>query len=154
MVTLLRAQSFWMAGIAIAVLLNASPLWAGMKSIAKDNTNIRSGPGFKYKVLYQASRGYPLEVLARQGEWVRVRDWEGAVGWVHTRLLSSVRTAVVLAERANVRSGPGMKNSVRRKVTRGEIYLVMAQQSSWTQIGYYFEKEHIGWIREDLVFGN
>ncbi len=154
MVVLLKRRSFWMILLFLVGCLVASPAWSETKSIGKPNTNVRSGPGLRYKVLYKAPKGYPLQILSRQKAWVKVQDWQGDIGWVHAQMLSDVRTAVVLVERANVRSEPSINSSVLGKVSQGEIYLVMSQSSDWAQIGYYFEKERLGWIREDLVFGN
>jgi uncharacterized protein YgiM (DUF1202 family) len=154
MLALLKKRSFWMMFPFLVGWLVASPAWSETRSIGKPNTNVLSGPGLNYKVLYKATQGYPVEILSKQKAWVKVKDWEGVTGWVHSRMLSNVRTAVVLVGRANVRSEPSIDSSVLGKVSQGEIYLVMSQDSDWAQIGYYFEKERLGWIREDLVFGN
>ena len=38
----------------------------------------------------------PVEVTAEFENWRRVRDWEGAEGWVYHSLLSGKRTAMVV----------------------------------------------------------
>ena len=56
----------------IILLLSAPAVPAG--SIAKDGTNIRSGPSLKAEVLLIVPRGYPIEVQEPSGEWTRFRD--------------------------------------------------------------------------------
>ena len=38
----------------------------------------------------------PVEITAEFENWRRIRDWEGAEGWVYHSLLSGKRTAVVV----------------------------------------------------------
>lgn len=133
--------------------LVAAPAWAEMGSIGKDNVNVRSGPGHKYKVVFRAPLGYPVKITSERSGWLRIQDWEGRTGWIKNSLVSKTRTAVVLKKRANVRQAPGTANEVLGQVEEGEIYKVMAQDANWVQIGYYHEGEAVGWIREDLVFG-
>ena len=38
-----------------------------------------------------------MEITAELDNWRRIRDWEGAEGWVYHSLLSGRRTAVVSA---------------------------------------------------------
>ena len=40
--------------------------------------------------------GMPVEVTAEFENWRRIRDWEGAEGWVYHSLLSGKRTAMVV----------------------------------------------------------
>ena len=60
-------------------------------------------------------RGLPLQVTAEYGQWRRVRDADGAGGWVHQTLLSGARTAVVLDREAPVplRAGRGRSSAMR-----------------------------------------
>lgn len=58
--------------------------------------NMRVGPGRKYGVRWQyRRRGLPVEVIQEFDQWRRIRDADGATGWVLHSLLSSRRTAVV-----------------------------------------------------------
>jgi len=138
----------------MVLLFIAVPAWCGMGSIGKDNVHVRSGPGLKYRVIFRAPLGYPVQVIKRQKKWVKIKDWEGTVGWVYRPLLSDVMTVVLMRSSTNVRNGPGLGNDVLRKVERGEIYKVLGAKSNWIHIGYYFEEEPVGWIRRDLVFGD
>ena len=45
-------------------------------SVAKDGINLRSGPDNNSTALYQLPAGYPLEVISRQGQWMKVSDYE------------------------------------------------------------------------------
>lgn len=54
---------------------------------------MRKGPGTDYPIAWVYVRqGIPLEVIAEYGDWRRVKDWEGQIGWILVRLLSESRT--------------------------------------------------------------
>lgn len=65
-------------------------------SLRAGEVNLRTGPGVQYPVewVYRKS-GLPLEVIAEYKTWRKVRDWEGAQGWVHQTMLSANRTFIV-----------------------------------------------------------
>ncbi len=68
-------------------------------SMRAENANARRGPSLSHRVDWTfLRRGLPLEITAEYENWRRVRDADGAGGWVHYTLLSSVRTALVQGE--------------------------------------------------------
>ena len=138
--------------LASSLLLSLAPA-ATAKSIAKDDINIRSGPSTQDEVLFTVPRGYPIEVQEPSGEWTRFRDWQGNTAWVSTSLVSDVKTAVILTDRANIRSADATDASVATVAEVGEIYKVLSKKGDWVQLGYYNTGSPVGWIRHDLVFG-
>jgi SH3-like domain-containing protein len=74
------------------------PRYASLKT---DRVNLREGPSKDHatKWVYQRA-GLPVEITAEFEIWRKVRDSEGAEGWVLHSLLSGRRTALV---------GPGKK---------------------------------------------
>lgn len=65
-------------------------------SMRAEAANARRGPSLGDRVDWTfLRRGLPLEITAEYDTWRRVRDSEGAGGWVHYVLLSSERTALV-----------------------------------------------------------
>lgn len=65
-------------------------------SLRAGEVNLRTGPGVQYPIewVYRKS-GLPLEVIAEYKTWRKVRDWEGAQGWVHQTMLSAKRSFIV-----------------------------------------------------------
>lgn len=71
----------------------ALPRFVSLKS---DMVNVRRGPGKDHEVVWVFNKaGLPVEVIAEFETWRRIRDSEGAEGWVFQGLLSSRRTALV-----------------------------------------------------------
>ena len=66
-------------------------------SLKSDRVNVRGGPNKDQDVRWVYTRaGMPVEITAEFENWRRIRDWEGAEGWVYHSLLSGKRTAVVV----------------------------------------------------------
>src|SRR5437667_30246 len=65
-------------------------------SLKSDKVNVRAGPTKDHDVAWVYNRSaLPVEVTAEFENWRRIRDWEGAEGWVYHSLLSGKRTALV-----------------------------------------------------------
>jgi SH3-like domain-containing protein len=65
-------------------------------SLKSDHVNVRAGPTKDNDVAWVYTRaGLPVEITAEFENWRRVRDSEGAEGWVYHSMLSGRRTAVV-----------------------------------------------------------
>ena len=65
-------------------------------SLKSDHVNVRAGPTKDNDVAWVYTRsGLPVEITAEFENWRRVRDSEGAEGWVYHSLLSGRRTAVI-----------------------------------------------------------
>ncbi len=66
-------------------------------SLKSDRVNVRAGPNKDQDVRWVYTRaGMPVEITAEFENWRRIRDWEGAEGWVYHSLLSGKRTALVV----------------------------------------------------------
>ena len=65
-------------------------------SLKSNKVNVRRGPSTDQAIVWVFSRaGLPVEVIAEFENWRRVRDSEGADGWVFHSLLSGRRTVLV-----------------------------------------------------------
>jgi SH3-like domain-containing protein len=126
-------------------------------SLKADRVNVRRGPTKDNDVTWVYTRaGLPVEITAEYENWRRIRDWEGAEGWVYHSLLSGRRTALVtpkvktanelipIYEKADVHSDlaarlqPGVLGTVKRCV------------SAWCRIA---GDGYDGWIEQERLWG-
>jgi len=49
--------------------------------------NVRQGPGTNHPIVLTADKGVAFRILAKKGDWVKVRTDEGDQGWVSRNLL-------------------------------------------------------------------
>ncbi|WP_334154533.1 SH3 domain-containing protein [Tepidimonas sp.] len=103
-------------------------------SVRSPVVNLRATPSTEGEVLWQLRRGYPLQVLQRQGDWIRVRDFEGDEGWVAARVTGEERHHVVRASTLNLRSGPGLEWQVVGTARYGDVLATVRRQGNWVQL--------------------
>lgn len=81
---------------------SAAPVGSGLPlprfvSLKSDRVNLRNGPGTDYPTGWVFRRaGLPLEIVKEFEGWRKVRDAEGATGWVLQSFLSGRRTGLVV----------------------------------------------------------
>ncbi|WP_255991567.1 SH3 domain-containing protein [Chitinolyticbacter albus] len=97
------------------------------------------------------SRGSPLEILATQDGWLRVRDRAGAIAWVKAADVSPVQTVEVL-KAATVYSKPDTAAPVAFKAAAGLVLtLVENSRNGWLRVKHQGGLE--GYIRIEQVWG-
>lgn len=129
---------------------------AQMLSVDGENVNLRSGPGTKYQVKWEYGKGFPLKVVSKKGDWVKVSDFENDSGWIYKPLLSKKGHMIVKAfkdknKRVNIRSGPGTRYKVVGKAYYGVVFETLEQQNGWAKVRH--ESGLVGWIKRTLVWG-
>ena len=124
-------------------------------SLKSDHVNVRAGPTKDNDVAWVYTRsGLPVEVTAEFENWRRVRDSEGAEGWVYHSLLSGRRTAVVTMkhkdELAPIYDRADPDSAVAAKLQAGVVTQVKKCTASWCYVtGNGFE----GWIQQERLWG-
>lgn len=124
----------------------------GFVRVTVATANIRDGAGTKFQRLWQVRRHEPLQVIERDGEWLRVRDHDERQGWIF-ELLTDNRPAVVVEhvrEWANVRSGPGQHHPVAFRADRGSSFVVLASEEQWLRVESADGEK--GWLHRSLAW--
>ena len=124
-------------------------------SLKSDHVNVRAGPTKDNDVAWVYTRsGLPVEITAEFENWRRVRDSEGAEGWVYHSLLSGRRTAVVTMKTKDElaplydHADPG--SAVAARLQAGVVAQVKKCSAGWCRvIGNGFD----GWIEQQRLWG-
>lgn len=105
-------------------------------SLRAESANARRGPSLDHKVDWTfVRRGMPLEVTGEYGNWRRVRDAEGAGGWVHHTLLSGVRTVLLGGEGpAPLRADPKDEAAIRAFAEPGVVARLEHCRNDWCEV--------------------
>ena len=147
--TLKQSVRIGVLAAALVGALTVSAMAAEFVSVVKDGVNLRSGPETKHEILFQLPAGYPLKVLARQGEWLKVSDYENDKGWIFAGLVSKTRYVIVKVKEGNVRSGPGTKYDKVGKVVRDVILKRTERKGDWVKSSH---PQLTGWLHKTLVW--
>jgi SH3-like domain-containing protein len=124
-------------------------------SLKSDHVNVRAGPTKDNDVAWVYTRsGLPVEITAEFENWRRVRDSEGAEGWVYHSLLSGRRTAVVTMkskdELAALYDHADATSAVAARLQAGVVAQVKKCTNNWCRIiGNGFD----GWIEQQRLWG-
>ena len=112
--------------------------------------NLRSGPGTKYEVLWQVEQYHPFLVVEKDGNWYKVKDFEGDMAWIHNSLLGDISGVITKKTKANVRSEPSTKSRILFTVERGVPFKVLQRKGDWIRIEHADGEK--GWIYNTLVW--
>lgn len=124
---------------------------AEMVSIASDKVHMRTGPGENYPILWELGLGFPLKVREARGNWLKVEDFEGDIGWVAKKLTEKSPHFIVKKKRVNIRYGPGPKYKIVGKANLGVVLKTLGQDEDWVKVSH--ENGLSGWIKRDLLWG-
>ena len=124
-------------------------------SLKSDHVNVRAGPTKDNDVAWVYTRsGLPVEITAEFENWRRVRDSEGAEGWVYHSLLSGHRTAVITMKNkddlAPLYDSADPSSTIAARLQAGVVAQVKRCGSGWCHIaGNGFD----GWIEQQRLWG-
>lgn len=124
-------------------------------SIKSDRVNVRAGPTKDHDVSWVFTRaGLPVEITAEFENWRRIRDGEGAEGWVYHSLLTGRRTAIVISKEKDelvpLCIEPERPCVVNARLQPGVQATVRSCNGIWCRIsGTNFD----GWIVQERLWG-
>ncbi|MEO5861472.1 MAG: SH3 domain-containing protein [Burkholderiales bacterium] len=138
-------------GIACFMFLGSA--WGlEFRSVAVNAAILYDGPSFKATRVYLISKHYPLEVISRSGQWVKVRDANGDFSWIAANTLSEKRTVLVTAAIADVRETPQENSAVVFRAEKN-VVLELAEPPSSTWIRVRHRDGQSGYVRLDQIWG-
>ena len=112
--------------------------------------NMRSGPGTGHEVLWQVEKYHPFMVVEKKDTWVKIKDFEGDMAWIHASLLTNVEGVITQKINCNVRAEPTTDSRVLFTVERGVPFKVIKRQGDWIHIEHADGEK--GWIYHTLVW--
>jgi SH3-like domain-containing protein len=126
-------------------------------SLKSGRVNSRIGPGVNYSVNWMYMKaGLPMEIVQEYDTWRKVRDADGAEGWVNQSLLSGKRTAMVAPWQRDKGSpiklfdDPDTNSSVVALVEPGVMGTIKSCDGQWCEMTL---GGHTGWLDQSLVWG-
>jgi len=144
----------WSAGDGATGSVSGLPI-PRFVSLKSDRVYVRSGPNKDQEVRWVYTHaGMPVEVIAEFENWRRIRDWEGAEGWVYHSLLSGKRMATVVPktkdELVPLYENADSESVVSARLQSGVLGAIKSCNGTWCQFsGKGFE----GYIRQERLWG-
>lgn len=125
-------------------------------SLRARKARMRVGPSTDYATrwIYQAP-GLPLEITEEYGHWRRVRDSDGASGWMYGVLLSGQRTGLVgpwLKTDVTLRAGASAE-AAAIALLQPKVRLQLSRcDGSWCHVHLSSERLS-GYVRQTSIWG-
>src|SRR5690349_2869262 len=126
-------------------------------SLKSGRVNSRIGPGVNYAVDWMYLKpGLPMEIIQEYDNWRRVRDADGAEGWINQSLLSGRRTAIAAPwqkgkdARLSLLSDPDANSRALAVVEPGAIGTIRTCNGEWCEMSF---GSYTGWVSQSLVGG-
>ena len=124
-------------------------------SLKSDRVNARGGPSRDQTVRWVYTRaGMPVEIVAEFENWRRIRDWEGAEGWVYHALLSGKRTAVVVPKDKEdlvpLYESADAESQVVARLQSGVLMSLKSCGGKWCRVS---GNNFAGYIRQERLWG-
>ncbi len=120
-------------------------------SLRANDVNVRAGPGVRYPVKWKfVRRSMPVQIIAEYDTWRKIRDWEGAEGWVHRAMLSSKRSLILTGKMQTMRRDPQNDAPAVARLAPGMIVRITRCQRKWCEVD---ANGYEGWIRRIGVWG-
>ena len=142
-----------MAGPALvaeagAASTGTTPRFASLRA---DKVNVRIGPGVRYPIAWVfVRRDLPVEVTAEFDLWRKIRDIDGAEGWVHASLLSGRRSAVVTGGVRMLRRAPEAESPAIAHAESGVVVELLRCTGAWCEVAAAGVR---GWARRAHLWG-
>lgn len=120
-------------------------------SIKSNEVNVRVGPGKRYPIRYVYKRaGLPVQIVEEFAHWRKIKDFEGASGWVHKGMLAGERTAMIMDKPQNLYARPEVSDSPVMRAEPTVIGHIRACLPDWCLLDI---RAHDGWIRKADIWG-
>lgn len=123
-------------------------------SLRAGEVNMRTGPGVRYPVDWVFHRrALPIEIVAEFGTWRKIRDEQGAEGWVHRSMLSGKRTAVTIG---TVNSSQTLRRAAENdsapiaKLEPGVLVSILECDGAWCRLEAHGFR---GWLPRKGLWG-
>lgn len=125
-------------------------------TLKADKVNVRRGPSSDHPVAFMFQRkGLPVEITAEFENWRKIRDSDGAEGWILQSMLSGRRNAYVAAWSGNdkpleLHAAPSGKSGVSARLSPGVLASITACNGIWCEVN---AGDYEGYAQQDRLWG-
>jgi SH3-like domain-containing protein len=136
---------------SILLLATGAAAASDFRSIAEAAV-LYDAPSVRATKLYVIGRLAPVELIASDGTWAKVRDSSGELAWIEKKELSESRTVVVTAAVADIRAKPDVQAPLAFQAQRGVVLeLVDLDSIGWAHVRH--RDGATGYVRLSEVWG-
>ncbi|MDR0406675.1 MAG: hypothetical protein LBH38_01125 [Holosporales bacterium] len=138
-------------GLFAEVSANSAVVSPYLVTLKAREANVRVGPGSRYPLAWKFVRSeIPLMVLAEVGTWRKIRDSEGAEGWVHQNMIANRRTILVVGQTRSLMKKPKADASIVAHIEPDVCARLLEIYGDWVRIK---ADGFTGWLLRAHIWG-
>lgn len=126
---------------------------AAYYAVAVEGANFRTGAGLNYQIRWDLDKYYPLKLMQTNGEWLKVQDYQGDLGWVNRSTVNTTKTLIIRNPVVNLRGGPGTNYKKIGTAYKGQCFLLLSSTGEWCRIKDVVTGK-ISWVYAALTWGS
>ena len=121
---------------ACFALMPAMALALDFRSVAVSKAVLYDAPSSAAKKILLLSQNYPVEVVVKLGDWLKVRDAQGSLNWVEAKHLSKKRTVMVTSAKAEIRQNAEVASSLVATIEKDVVLEVadLTLTNGWLKV--------------------
>ena len=125
-----------------------------MVSLKNELTFVRTGPGKEFPIKFEINqKGYPLKIIAEFNNWRKVNTKNNLSGWIHTQLLSSFRTGLLITN-TPLKRRPSLSSKTLAKLLPDLLIKVKKCKLKWCKVEVFKNNKFVGWVRKNVIWGS
>lgn len=123
-------------------------------SLKNSLTFMRTGPGKEFPIKFEINqKAYPVKIIAEFNNWRKVNTKNNLSGWIHTQLLSSSRTGLLITK-TTLKKRPSVSSKILAKLLPDLLIKVKKCEMKWCKIEVFKNKNFVGWVRKKVIWGS
>ena len=124
-------------------------------SLKNDKVNVRKGPSSEHALAFTfQQKGLPVEITAEFETWRRIRDAEGAEGWILQNMLSGKRTALIAPGRKgsylNLMNSASLESGAAARLASGVVADIKKCDGTWCRV---VASGFDGYVDQNMIWG-
>ena len=147
-------RAYFACGFLLSLFLIQPVFSADFVSISTKKAILYEGPSDATDKEYIITEGYPLQVMVRLKDWLKVKDHEGKISWINVSDTAKQRMVMTLKKNVNLFYKPTI-NSVHLATV--DEFVTLKLLSSYDSNGWIEVKTLTGYIegyvRKEDVWG-
>lgn len=141
-----------LVSVLIAAGMIAPAAALEFRSVAENAAVLYDAPSAKAKKLYIINHGYPVEIVVMVEGWAKVRDANGDLTWIESKLLTDRRTVVIKVPQAQVRQSADDNAPVVFQAQQNVILdLLEVAAAGWLRVRH--RDGQTGFIKVSQIWG-
>lgn len=134
-------------------LLSLSAEALEFRSVAVPKAILYDAPSFAAKKIFLLSQYYPVEVIVNLGDWLKVRDAQGAISWVEAKQLSTKHTVIVSADSVELKQTADTASNLVATLQKNVVLEVVDAQANGGWIKVKHRDGAIGFVLVSSLWG-